>query len=199
MPSPFLRKSRYVAAVAALTLGVAGLLMSCGPSHPDGAGSSESIPPTTSPTYHVANSATNVQAGVLAGYGIRSLGGNTYRVFWTGDGNSAGGGYHEFWGSMWTTGTFTNQLVGCAGGFCAIEPGDFVSTPYKVSTGERIDWDTFASDGNDGFEVETSSEIVYFDLFIDGKRIPSLVFFPDATKNGSIANPSAIPFGMTTQ
>jgi len=200
MPSAFLRKTRYVAAAAALTLGGAAPLMSCViASHHDGAGVAEAIPPASSPTYHVANAATNVQAGVVPGYGIRSLGGNTYRVFWTGDGNTAGGGYHEFWGSMWTTGTFSNQLIGCGASFCAIEPGDFVSTPYQVSTGQRIDWDTFASDGNDGFEVQASTNPVYFDLFVDGKRVPSLVFFPDATKNGAIASPSAIPFGLTSQ
>ncbi len=198
MPRRLLRKTRYIAAAAVLTLGL-GAIASCGLAHSDGAGANESIPPATSPTFHVANAATNVQAGVIPGYGIRSLGGNTYRVFWTGDGHSAGGGYHEFWGSMWTAGTFSGELVGCAGGFCALEPGDFVSTPYAVTGGQRIDWDTFASDGNDGFEVTTSSEPVYFDMFVDGSRRPTLVFFPDSTKNGAISSPSAIPFGLTTQ
>ncbi len=198
MPS-FLPARRYLAAAAGLTFGLGAWVVSCAPAHSDGAGSKEAIPPASTPTFHVANAATNVEAGVVPGYGIRSLGGNTYRVFWTGDGNTAGGGYHEFWGTMWTTGTFSNQLIGCGGGFCALEPGDFVSTPYGVTGGQRIDWDTFASDGDDGFEVTASTEPVYFDMFVDGSRLPNLVFFPDSTKSGAISSPSAIPFGLTTQ
>ncbi len=162
----------------------------------DGAGD-EAIP-TTAATFHIqANTSTGVVAGTQAGYGIRTLGGNTFRVIWTGDASS-GGGYHEFWGTMWTTGTFTNQVPGCSQSFCPLESGDVVSAPYATAGGQRIDWDTFASDGLDGFEVTTDTVPVYFDMFIDGVRYSNLVFYPDATQQGAIASPTAVPFAITT-
>lgn len=174
---------------------VALVVVACGGPR-DGAGP-ESIP-ASSTTYSVqSNVATGVVAGQQAGYGIRTLGGNTFRIIWTGDAN-VGGGYHEFWGTMWTTGTFSNQVPGCTNNFCALESGDYVSAPYATAGGQRIDWDTFASDGLDGFEVTTSTTPVYFDMYIDGTRYPNLVFYPDATQMGAISSPAAIPFGIKT-
>jgi hypothetical protein len=171
------------------------LLAACKADHNDGAGA-EAIP-SASPTFHVQlNTATGVVAGMQAGYGLRTLADpNTFRIIWTGDGN-VGGGYHEFWGTVWTTGHFSNQVMGCTNNFCPLEAGDFVSTPRAVTGGQRIDWDTFASDGLDGFEVTTDTPPLYFDVFIDGQRLPNLVFFPDATQNGTIATVSAIPFAI---
>jgi hypothetical protein len=173
------------------------LLAACKADHSDGAGA-EAIPPASTPTFRVQlNTATGVVAGTQAGYGMRTLADpNTFRVIWTGDGN-AGGGYHEFWGTVWTTGHFSNQVPGCSNNFCPLEAGDLVGAPRAVTGGERIDWDTFASDGLDGFEVTTDALPLYFDLFVDGQRLPNLVFFPDATQNGTIATVSAIPFALT--
>jgi hypothetical protein len=175
---------------------VAVVACSVGPRNGAGA---EPLPPSSTPTFSVqSNVATGVVAGQQAGYGIRTLGGNVFRIIWTGDAN-VGGGYHEFWGTMWTTGTFSNEVPGCSANFCALESGDFVSDPYATAGGQRIDWDTFASDGLDGFEVTTSAVPVYFDMFIDGARYSNLVFYPDAKQNGAIASPTAVPFGITTQ
>lgn len=171
-------------------------LAACAISHDGGAGK-EPIP-SSSTTYTASNLATGVTAGSQAGYGIRTLGGNTFRVLWTGDGNT-GGGYHEFWGTMWTTGTFSNQVLGCTNDACPLESDDFVSAPYATTGGQRIDWDTFASDGLDGFEVTTDTVPVYFDVYIDGVHYPNLVFYPDATQAGAISSPAAIPFGITTK
>ena len=173
-------------------------VVACAVSPRDGAGP-EPLPPSSTVTFSIqSNVATGVVAGQQAGYGIRTLGGNVFRVIWTGDAD-VGGGYHEFWGTMWTTGSFTNQVPGCTNGFCALEGGDFVSAPYATAGGQRIDWDTFASDGLDGFEVTSYTTPVFFDMFIDGERHSELVFYPDATQNGAIASPTAIPFGIKTQ
>jgi hypothetical protein len=39
-----------------------------------------------------------------------------------------------------------------------------------------------------------SGKPVYFDLYIDGARHPELVFYPTST--GTVASPTAIPFGI---
>jgi hypothetical protein len=169
-------------------------LPGCFFNHHDGAGA-ENIP-LSAPLFAVQpNTATGVIAGTQAGYGIRTLNGtSTFRVLWTGDG-SVGGCYHEFWGSLWTTGTLTGVTYGCTNAACPLESGDYVATNGP----SRIDWDTFANDGLDGFEVTTDTLPLYIDAFIDGERIPSLVFFPDATQGGTIATVTAIPFAVTAQ
>jgi hypothetical protein len=172
----------------------------CAVNHDSGAGPTATIPPPSTTTYEVAlNTESGVVAGTQAGYGVRTLAAaTTFRFIWTGDGDS-GGGYHEFWGSVWTTGHFTDQVPGCTNGSCALESGDFVSAPYATTGGQRIDWDTFADDGLDGFEVTTDQVPLYVDAYIDGVRYPNLFFFPDATQNGDIASVTAIPCAFTTQ
>jgi hypothetical protein len=172
------------------------LSAACAGDHHDGAGG-EALP-VGSPIFMVQpNTATGVTAGTQAGYGIRTLSDpNTFRLIWTGDG-SVGGGYHEFWGTMWTPGGhFTNQVIGCSNNFCPLENGDFISTPRATTGGERIDWDTFANDGLDGFEVTTDTLPIYLDVIIDGSRLPMLVFYPDA--NGQLETVTKIPFGVTS-
>jgi hypothetical protein len=78
-----------------------------------------------------------------------------------------------------------------------LESGDFVSAPYATTGGQRIDWDTFASDGLDGFEVTTDQYPVYFDVYIDGLHYPSLVMFADGSNNGTLSTATGIPFGIT--
>jgi hypothetical protein len=166
--------------------------------HHDGA--AEPMPSVTGTTvYRIQpGAATTVSPGQVAGYGITANTGGSYRIFWTGDSNRTGT-YSEFWGTMWTPGHFSAFVPGCNGGACPLESNDFVSSPYAVQGGQRIDWDTFATDGLDGFDVVTDAEPVLFDFFIDGARYPNLVFFP-ATDNGGAVSPVAtFPFGLTTQ
>jgi hypothetical protein len=177
--------------------GLIALVTACASDHHGGAGS-EAIPPSSTALYHVQpNTATGVVAGTQAGYGVRTLGGNdTFRILWTGDG-AAGGGYHEFWGTVWTSGHFSGLLPGCTNAACPLEASDFVSGVVNTSGGERVDWDTFANDGLDGFEVTTDTLPLYFDLFVDGARLPNLVFFPAASQGGQIATVGTIPFALT--
>jgi hypothetical protein len=144
------------------------VIAACTVNHDGGAGPSATIPPPSTTTYSVQlNTATGVVAGTQAGYGVRTLASpTTFQFVWTGDGDT-GGGYHEFWGTVWTTGTFTNPVPGCTNAACALESGDFVSAPYATTGGQRIDWDTFADDGLDGFEVTTDKVPLYVDAFID--------------------------------
>jgi hypothetical protein len=178
---------------------VAAVCLGACANHDHGAGIAATIPPASTPTFTVAlNMSAGIVAGTQAGYGVRSLGPNTLRFVWTGDG-STGGGYHEFWGTIWTTGTFSNQVMGCSDAVCPLEDGDFVSAPYDTTGGQRIDWDTFASDGLDGFEVDASALPVFVDAYIDGVHHPELVFFADATADGTPTAVSAIPCAFTTQ
>jgi hypothetical protein len=166
--------------------------------HTHGAGANAPIPSAGTPVFRLQpNAPTGIMAGTQAGYGIRTLNGtNTLRIIWTGDAAS-GGGYHEFYGTIWTTGHFSNQVLGCTANFCPLESGDFVSAPYATTGGQRIDWDTFASDGLDGFEVTTDQYPVYVDFYIDGVHYPNLVSLPDGSNNGTLSSVTAIPFGVT--
>jgi hypothetical protein len=183
----------YFLLLTALPLSLAA---GCVGDHHNGAGG-EALPVGSTIFMLQPNTATGVTAGTQAGYGIRTMSDpNTFRLIWTGDG-AVGGGYHEFWGTMWTPGHFSNQVLGCSNNFCPLESGDFVSTPRATSGGERIDWDTFANDGLDGFEVTTDTLPIYLDVIIDSMRLPDLMFFPDATQNGQISTVTKIPFGIT--
>ena len=135
-----------------------------------------------------------VQPGTQAGFGITANVGGSYRIFWTGDSGTSGT-YREFTGTVWTTGQFDSFNPGC-GGVCPLENGDVVSDPQTVSGGQRIDFDTIATDGLDGFDFTVTVEPVYFDLTIDGQRFPDLIFFPSG---GVQSNAGTDPFGLTTQ
>jgi hypothetical protein len=157
------------------------------------------LPPQSTVIYRIQPGAsTVVQPGVQAGYGITANVGGSYRLVWTGD-ISTSGTYREFWGSVWTPGRFVTVVRGCNSSVCPLEQGDLVSVPVTVAGGERIDFDSFATDGLDGFDFVVTAEPVYFDLYIDGVRYPNLVFFPATDLGGQIANVGAIPFGLTTQ
>ncbi len=171
-------------AVGALATGACGTTVYVGGSVPVGA-----------PVHTIkAGAGTVVDPGTQAGYGITANTGGSYRIFWTGD-SQASGTYREFQGSIYTSGTFISENPGC-GGICALEAGDYVSQPILTGGGERIDFDTFATDGLDGTDFVVSTEPVYFDLLIDGVRYPQLVFYTDAILNTS-ASPADIPFGLT--
>ncbi len=155
--------------------------------------------PSGSPVYRILpNTPTVVQAGLQAGYGITANTSGGYRLVWTGDGGTSGT-YREFWGSVWTTGTFTIVTQGCVQGACPLEFDDYVSPVATLTGGQRIDFDAFATTGIDGFDFAASPDPIYFDLLIDGKRYPNLVFFPATDNGGQISNVGASPFGLTTK
>jgi len=134
-----------------------------------------------------------VNPGTQAGFGITANTGASYRIVWTGDSN-ASGTYHEFTGTVWTDGMFTNFVPGCNSAFCPLEANDFVSAVTPVSpSGQVITFDTFATDGLDGFDFVSTSEPVYFDLRIDGAYVETLVFF---SSGGAASNPAMIPFAL---
>jgi hypothetical protein len=165
--------------------------------HQNGAGS-EGVPPSTTASYAVKVGATvPIAPGTQAGYALTSAALMTYQLRWTGDAAVAATGYREFYGSAWTTGHFTSLTPGCVNAACPLESGDYVSGVQNVAGGQRIDWDTFASDGWDGFGFTTDTEPVYFDVFIDGSRLPQLVSFQVGT-NATTSSPASSPFGVTS-
>jgi hypothetical protein len=172
--------------------------LSCGV-HTDGAGDSVCLPPASTVSYVALVGGTDgVSPGTLAGYTLSPTALKTYRFRWTGDNIVTGVGYREFYGSLWTTGHFTSVTPGCINQVCPLEAGDFVSTAYAVPGGERIDWDTFASDGWDGFSFTTDTEPVFFDVFVDGQARPDLYLFPSALNEGTPLSPASTPFGMSS-
>ena len=159
------------------------------------------LPPTMVPsaagahTFSIDSGASIViSPGTQAGYGITATAGGSYRIVWTGDG-AASGSYHEFSGTIWTAGTFLTVNPG-AGGIAPLEAGDVVLPALAVAGGERIDFDTFASDGLDGIDFSVSEEPAYFQLLIDGQARPSLIFF---SSGGIGAIPDTDPFGLIAQ
>ena len=164
-------------------------------SHMGGAGGN--VPDSSTAVYRIKpGAATVVQPGQMAGFGITANTGGSYRFVWTGDGN-ASGQYREFWGSIYTAGNFSNIVPGCAGGICQLQSDDYLGQSQNVTGGERIDFDSNAASTLNGFDFVVNVEPVYFDLYIDGKQYPNLVFFP-STDTGQIANSAAMPFGLTT-
>jgi hypothetical protein len=138
---------------------------------------------------------TTLTPGSQAGYAITASAGGSYRIVWTGDANVSGAN-REFTGTVWTTGSFSNVVAGCSDGSCPIESdtGDWVDGPNTVTGGQRIDFDTIATVGFDGFDFTVSTEPVFFELQIDGQEQPSLVFFSSSDQT-SVAG--TMPFGLT--
>ncbi len=144
-----------------------------------------------------------IQPGTQAGYAITATapgnGTAVYRLVWTGDAGTSNT-YREFWGSVWAPngGHFSGLAPGCTDNSCPLESDDFVSGYRTDASGaDRIDFDTFATTGIDGFDVTTNVEPIVFDLYIDGGHYPSLVNF-FSTDNNQLASTATIPFGLTT-
>jgi hypothetical protein len=165
--------------------------------HTDGAGASEALPSSSTGYVVKVGGTVGVSPGVQVGYALTASALKTYQLRWTGNAKVQADGFQEFYGSLWTTGTFTSLTPGCVDQACPLESGDFVSSIQTVSGGQRIDWDTFASTGWDGFSFTTDTEPIYLDVYIDGKRYPQLFYFPE-TPNGSPASPAASPFGISS-
>ena len=103
---------------------------------------------------------------------------------------------HEFFGSVWTSATFTSVHPGCSDGSCTAGSGSIGSPVNLAGGGQRVDFDTVPGASLNGFDFVSSAEPVFFDLFIDGVRQPTQVFFPSAA-TGMTATPSDIPFALT--
>jgi hypothetical protein len=166
--------------------------------HLTGAGSTAAIPTGATPYVTLVGGTVPVAPGTQVGYALTAVGPKSYQFRWTGQAKVAGDGYHEFYGSVWTTGTFTSLIPGCANDVCNLETGDFVSTAADVPGGQRIDWDTFASSGWDGFAFTTDTEPLYFDVYIDGERHPELFAFPQYP-TGADSSPAASPFAISSE
>lgn len=185
-----MRKTTSVLLAAVFAVGV----VACGDAHPFTGGAL----PSNATVYRILPGAgTIVQPGVEAGYGITANLGGSYRLVWTGD-TATSGEYRNFYGSVWTPGTFSSIVGGCNSNVCPLESDDVVAAPVSVSGGQRIDFDAMTASGVDGFDFVVSLEPVYFDLHIDGRRYPDLVFFPATDNGGAISSVAAIPFGLTS-
>jgi hypothetical protein len=179
-------------------IAIASVASGCVVVHDNTGGVGDGVP-TGAPVSRIAVGVpTTVAPGVEAGYGITANVGASYRLVWTGDA-AASQIYREFYGSVWTPGVFDGLTPGCDRNACPLEGDDFLSQPIAVPGGYRIDFDAFTTTGLDGFDFTATAEPVYFDLFIDGVRYPSLVVFPDGSTGGSMASAPGLPFGLVTQ
>jgi hypothetical protein len=135
-----------------------------------------------------------VAPGQQVGYALTSPKAKTYQLRWTGDARVAADGFRQFYGAVWTTGHFTSVTPGCENQVCALESRDQVSGVQQVPGCERIQWETYASTGWDGLSFTTDTEPIYVGCWIDGARMPNLVFCP-AAPDGTATSPPALPFG----
>jgi hypothetical protein len=158
------------------------------------------FPPAGTPVYALqVGGEVRVSPGLKIGYSLTAKAPGSYRFRWTGDDAVTRGGFHKFYGSVWTTGHFTSLVPGCDDGSCPLEPeGDYVSGVLRVDGGERIDWHTFASDGWDGFSFTTDTEPVYFDVNVENGPHPDLFEFPSAAAHGAPSAPASNPFGIAS-
>jgi hypothetical protein len=114
-------------------------------------------------------------AGHTLGYELTALGPSKYRFRWTTDNLVNHSGVRRFTGAVSTAGHFLTFSPGCDDGSCDLEDGDHVSGVQKVAGGERIDWDTLAKDGWDGFSFTTDGAPLHFDVNVDGRARPELL------------------------
>jgi len=113
--------------------------------------------------------------GRTLGYELTFQSPTTYRFRWTTDNLANHTGVRRFTGSVWTPGRFLTFSPGCDDGSCDLEAGDHVSGVQPVAGGgERIDWDTLAKDGWDGFSFAADAPL-YFEVNVDGRPRPELL------------------------
>jgi len=120
-----------------------------------------------------APSKVHIFPGRTVGYQLTSETPGSYRFRWTSDQLVSHSGFRRFHGSVWTPGHFLSVVPGCDDGSCALEDNDYVSRVERVAAGgERIEWNTLASDGWDGFSFKTDAEPIYFEVNVDGDARP---------------------------
>jgi hypothetical protein len=147
--------------------------------------------PTAAPVLPIAVAVGVPSGPANPGYAITANVGGSYRLVWSSDSAD------RIAGSIFTPGRFTLINPGC-GGECAVASSDLISRPIPLSLGgERIDIDAIATTTDVGLDFVVDLEPVFFDLFVNGARIPELVRFPSADLGGTPATPISIPFGLT--
>jgi hypothetical protein len=118
----------------------------------------------------------HVFAGRTLGYELTAESPAKFRFRWTTDNLANHTHVRRFTGSVWTPGRFVFFSPGCDDGSCDLEAGDHVSGVQNVAGGgERIDWDTLAKDGWDGFSFTTNGAPLYFEVAVDGRTRPELL------------------------
>jgi hypothetical protein len=137
--------------------------------------SATGVPPTILTNMAALGPKVHIFAGRTLGYELTAEAPSTYRFRWTTDNLVNHTGVRRFTGSVWTPGRFVSFSPGCEDGSCDLEAGDHVSGVQRVAGGERIDWDTLAKDGWDGFSFVTDSAPLYFEVSVDGTPRPELL------------------------
>jgi hypothetical protein len=117
----------------------------------------------------------HVFEGRTLGYELTAGSPNTFRFRWTTDNLANHTGVRRFTGSVWTPGRFLSFSPGCDDRSCDLEDGEHVSGVESVAGGQRIDWDTLAKDGWDGFSFTTDDAPLYFEVSVDGQPRPELL------------------------
>ena len=148
--------------------------------------------PACAPTYQIFPGAGVIMQPGVPEYGVTANTGKGYRLVWSGSTL-----VQHFYGSVWTTGTFTADIPGCSDHSCPVPPGGTISQPINETGGQRIDFDTIPGLGLVGLDFVVTAEPVYFDLFVDGVHTPGNVFFP-VPPSGQTATAGAVPFALTT-
>jgi hypothetical protein len=136
--------------------------------------SAEAAPPQIIVTPAVAPK-VHIFAGRILGYELTAEAPGAHRFRWTTDNLVHRTGVRRFTGSVYTPGHFLSFAPGCDDGSCDLEEGDYVSGVLKVpGGGERIEWDTLAKDGWDGFSFTIGDEPLNFQVNVDGRARPEL-------------------------
>jgi hypothetical protein len=118
----------------------------------------------------------HISEGRALGYELTAEGQGRYRFRWTTDNRVHHTGVRRFHGTVFTPGHFVSLVPGCDDQSCELEDGDFVSAIEPVPTGgERIEWDTLAKDGWDGFSFAVDGAPLYFEIYVDGRARPELL------------------------
>lgn len=158
--------------------------------HPTGAG----VTPNTGDIYMIAaNQGAVAPAG---GYAVTAgtQGGITFRL--TGLATS---GSQELYGSVFSAGGITAVALGC-GGMCSLATTDFVSQPYAVAGGMRVDFDFLSAQSVTGFDLDVTAnsqtQPIYFDLLVNGAPSAATQF---TAPGGTLRTAASMPFGLIVQ
>lgn len=151
-------------------------------------GSGSGRPPQNTAISLIAGGVANVDPGT-AGYIITANAGS-FRFTWS--------GYAEFRGSLFADPSAFGRLVpGCVDNTCTLASGEDV---VRVSTEPgRIDFLSFPASGKrSGFDVEITSNLVFVDLLVDGRRRPELTLFAGVDDSGRPfqATAATMPIGL---
>ncbi len=138
--------------------------------------------------------------GRTLGYELTFQAPATYRLRWTTDNLANHTGVRRFTGSVATSGHFLSFAPGCDDGSCDLEEGDHVSgVQILAGGGERIDWDTLAKDGWDGFSFTTDGAPLYVDTNVDGKPRPDILQVVNWNQPVTVPVAASAPAPLTSE